>query len=146
MTTSWTVAPSGTSVEGIEASTGAAASVGSAVTRPGIVTKDMYPPSGLLDGELEIHAQLRPSWPLGIERNCSAIESVSTGWGSVIVVVGDNDEVASSVPSRGFVGSVMLRTTSSPSEVAESMCRVTEDTVAFCCSLTTMVTEVSSRN
>ena len=50
----------------------------------------------------EIHAQLRPSWPLGMERNCSAIESVSTGWGSVIVVVGDNEDVASSVPHAAW--------------------------------------------
>ena len=112
MTTSWTGTPSGTWFEGTW--TSAASMVGSAVsafTRPGIVTKDMYPPWGLLDGEAEIHAQLRPSWPLGMERNCSAIESVSTGWGSVIVVVGDNEDVASSVPSRGLVGSVTLRTT-----------------------------------
>ena len=53
MTTSWTGTPSGTWFEGIV--TSAALMVGSAAsafTRPGIVTKDMYPPWGLLDGEL----------------------------------------------------------------------------------------------
>ena len=94
----------------------------------------------------EIHAQLRPSWPLGMERNCSAMVSVSTGSGSWIVVVGDNADEASSVPPRGFAGSVTLRTTISPPDVAGSMLSVTEDTVAFCWSLTTIVTEVSSRN
>ncbi len=39
-----------------------------------------------------------------------------------------------------------LRTTISPPDVAGSMVSVTEETVAFCCSLTTIVTEVSSRN
>ena len=42
MTTSWTVAPSGTSADGIcTSAVSAVVSVDSAVTRPGIVTKDM---------------------------------------------------------------------------------------------------------
>ena len=66
--------------------------------------------------------------------------------GSLIVVVGDNADVATSVPPRGLDGSVTLRTTISPPDVAASMVRVTDDTVAFFCSFTTIVTAVSSRN
>ena len=94
----------------------------------------------------DTHAQLRPSCAFGIWRNTRAMESVETGSGRVIVVEGDNADVASSVPPRGLLGSVTFRTEMRPPDVWESIVSVTDETVATCWNFTTMVTSAPSRN